>query len=130
MTSIDLLLDAVEDSAYPESINLGGTGVWSVPDCNRWSFPTLLEFSSRNMTAHKLRKIERSDNRVRELASRLSLEEQVCAMVDMFFVFYRSASNIGLDRPCCLPCFSRKRKKGGFRKRLVDTSSTWETWET
>ena len=92
MTSIDRLLDAVEGSAYPESINLGGAGVWNVPDCNRWSFPSVLEFSSRNMTAHKLHKIERSDNRVRELASRLSLEEQVCPMVGMFFAFYRSAS--------------------------------------
>jgi len=79
MTSIDLPLDAVEGSTCPETINLGGTGLWNLQDCNRWSFPTVLEFGSRNMTAHKLYKTERSDNRVRELASRLSLEEKVCS---------------------------------------------------
>ncbi len=123
MTSIDLLLDAVEGSAYPESINLGGTGVWNVADCNRWSFPTVLEFSSRNMTAHKLHKIERSDNRVRELASRLSLQEQVCSMVDMFFVFYHLLVILTL---IVLVTYhvSLKKKKLKFRKRLFDTSST------
>lgn len=79
MSSIDLLLDTVEGSACPESINLGGTGLWKIQDCNHWSFPTVFEFNSRNMTAHKLHKVERSDNKVRELASRLSLEEQVCS---------------------------------------------------
>jgi len=79
MTSIDLLLDAVEGSTCPESINLVGTGLWNLQDFNRWSLPTVLEFGSRNMTAQKLHRTERSDSRVRELASRLSLEEQVCS---------------------------------------------------
>jgi hypothetical protein len=110
MTSIDLLLDPVDGSACPESINLGGTGLWNFQDCNHWSFPTVLEFGSGNMTAHKLHRLERSDNRVRELASRLSLDEQVCSDFPILHLFFPtdladSNVNIELDYSCYLPYF-------------------------
>jgi len=102
MINIELLLDTIEGSTCPESINLGGTDLWNFQGRNYWSLPTILEFGSRNMTAHKLHNSERSDNKVRELASRLSLEEQVCSKnfstVNLSFYFPSFYRSIGIGK--------------------------------